>query len=89
MTIEERVRAEWLKQAVALPGTPAFQTTTHGNDFYWTIELSNGWRFTVKKELAIPEGGFTDEQIVELTAKVVGKMADQIARQRIKEGAKP
>jgi hypothetical protein len=90
MNLEDRVRAEWEKQSVELPGRKGFALFDAGHIYGFGLELVDGQRFSAK----IPTEWFlmhgpdvSDERIASGVRMAVGGLTDQIARQRIKQGA--
>jgi hypothetical protein len=90
MNLEDRVRAEWEKQSVELPGRKGFALFDAGHQYGFGLELLNGDRFSAK----IPTEWFymmgpevTDDRITSGIRMALDGLTSQIARKRIKQGA--
>lgn len=93
MTLEERLLAEWEKHPNPVPGKKTFKTVQRGQfvEYRFGLEIENGYRFAA----GVPDlwfslhGEVTDDRITSGVRMALEGLTDQIARQRIKEGARP
>lgn len=91
MSLEERLREEWEKHPEPVPGKKFFETANlaDGPQYRFGLELLNGWRFAagIPAEWFSLHGEVTDDRITSGIRMALEGLTDQIARQRIKEGA--
>jgi hypothetical protein len=88
--LEERLRAEWEKQSIWLPGTPKFEPYVERDDGHhvmrWSTKLSNGYEFATTSIIAKVHKNHSDEGgPKKITGRVIDEMLDRMFKRRFQD----